>query len=212
MQGTWVQSLVGKLRSHTPHATGQLNPCTATKDVPTRTRCSLNKLINLKKIEYGEHNAMWLSKLVISISFSGTLYYHVRYHENKEVKVLVAHSCPALCDPMDCSPPGSSVPGIVQARILEWVAIPFSRGSSWPRDQTCGFHIAGRLLSKLPRKLHKTSCQSGSVPPELSPASSHPCQGTRSMSETSHGFPLPSLLPSKSSSPLRLPTDPGPTR
>ena len=42
-------------------------------------------------------------------------------------------SCPRLCDPMDCSPPGSSACGIFQARILEWVAIPFSRGSSPPR-------------------------------------------------------------------------------
>ena len=42
-----------------------------------------------------------------------------------------AKSCPALCDSMDCSPPGSSVHGILQARILEWVARPFSRGSSW---------------------------------------------------------------------------------
>ena len=43
-------------------------------------------------------------------------------------------SCPTLCDPMDCSPPGSSVRGILQARILEWVAMPSSRGSSQPRD------------------------------------------------------------------------------
>ena len=43
---------------------------------------------------------------------------------------LVAQSCPTLCDPMDCSPPGFSVHGISQARILEWVAISFSRGSS----------------------------------------------------------------------------------
>ena len=42
----------------------------------------------------------------------------------------VAQSCPALCDPMDCSLPGSSVHGISQARLLEWVAISFSRGSS----------------------------------------------------------------------------------
>ena len=42
----------------------------------------------------------------------------------------VCQSCPTLCDPMDCSPPGSSVHGILQARILEWVAISFSRGSS----------------------------------------------------------------------------------
>ena len=48
----------------------------------------------------------------------------------------VAQLCPTLCDPMDCSPPGSSIHEILQARILEWVAISFSRGSSWPRDQT----------------------------------------------------------------------------
>ena len=45
-------------------------------------------------------------------------------------------SCPTLCDPMDYSPPGSSVPGILQARILEWEFMPSSRRSSWPRDQT----------------------------------------------------------------------------
>ena len=46
------------------------------------------------------------------------------------VSVLVAQSCLTLCDPMDCSPPGFSVRGILQVRILEWVAIPFSKGSS----------------------------------------------------------------------------------
>ena len=45
-------------------------------------------------------------------------------------------SCPTLCNPMNCSPPGSSVHGILQARILEWVAMPSSRGSSQLRDQT----------------------------------------------------------------------------
>ena len=49
--------------------------------------------------------------------------------------VLVTQSCLSLCDPVECSPPGSSVHGILQARILEWVAIPFSRGSAQPRDQ-----------------------------------------------------------------------------
>ena len=48
----------------------------------------------------------------------------------------VAWSCPALCDPMDCSPLGSCVCGILQARTLEWVAISSSRGSSRPRDGT----------------------------------------------------------------------------
>ena len=59
----------------------------------------------------------------------------------------IAQSCPTLCDPVDCSPPGSSVHGILQARILEWVAISFSRGSSQPRDQTHVSRIAGRCLS-----------------------------------------------------------------
>ena len=63
-----------------------------------------------------------------------------------------------LCDPMDCSPPGSSVHGILQARILEWVAISYSRGSSQPMDQTyvsyiCLLHWqAGSLLLVPPGK------------------------------------------------------------
>ena len=56
----------------------------------------------------------------------------------------VAQSCPNPCDPVDCSPPGSSVHGILQARILEWVAISFSRGSSQPMDQTRVSLTAGR--------------------------------------------------------------------
>ena len=49
--------------------------------------------------------------------------------------VSVAQSCPAVCDPMDCSPPGSSIHGIFPGRVLEWVAMPSSRGSSHPSDQ-----------------------------------------------------------------------------
>ena len=59
----------------------------------------------------------------------------------------VAQSCLTLCDPVDCSPPGSSVHGILQARILEWGAISFSRGSSQPRDQTQVPRIAGRRFN-----------------------------------------------------------------
>ena len=53
--------------------------------------------------------------------------------EKNKMKVLVTQMCLTLCNPMDCSPPGSSVHGILQARILEWVAISFSMGSSSPR-------------------------------------------------------------------------------
>ena len=51
---------------------------------------------------------------------------------------LVTQLCPALCDPLDCSPPGSSVHGILQARVLEWGAIPFS-----------GMDLQGIILSKI---------------------------------------------------------------
>ena len=61
--------------------------------------------------------------------------------------MLVAQLCPTLCDPVDCSLPGSSVHGILQARILEWIVIPFSKGSSWPRDWTWVPCIAGRFFT-----------------------------------------------------------------
>ena len=56
-------------------------------------------------------------------------------------------SCPTLCNPVDCSLPGSSIHGILQARILERVAISFSRGSSRPRDRTQVSHIGGRRFN-----------------------------------------------------------------
>ena len=60
---------------------------------------------------------------------------------------LVAKSCLTLCDPLGYNPPGSSVHRIFQARILEWVAISFSRGSSRPRDRTWVFRITGRCFT-----------------------------------------------------------------
>ena len=63
------------------------------------------------------------------------------------VCILVAQSCPTVCDSMDCSPPGSPVHGILQARILEWVAISFCKWSSWPRDITKVSLIAGRFFT-----------------------------------------------------------------
>ena len=58
---------------------------------------------------------------------------------------LATQSCPTLCDPMDCSPPGSSIHGLLQTRILEWAATPSSRGSSRPRDGAWG--TAGRFFT-----------------------------------------------------------------
>ena len=65
----------------------------------------------------------------------------------KKVQVLVTQSCLTLCNSIDYSPPGSSVHGVLQARILEWVAISFSRGSSQPRDRTWVSYIAGRFFT-----------------------------------------------------------------
>ena len=66
--------------------------------------------------------------------------------EEVKKKVLVAQLCLTLCDPMDCSPPGSSVHGILQARILEWVVISFSRGSSQPRNANLGLLHCRQIL------------------------------------------------------------------
>ena len=63
------------------------------------------------------------------------------------VCVLIAQSCPILCNPMDCSPPDSSVHEISQARVLKWIAFPFSRGSSPLRDETRISHIASRFFT-----------------------------------------------------------------
>ena len=76
--------------------------------------------------------------LLIGIVVNGCIHYS---------EIEVAQSCPTLCNPVDCSLPDSSLRGILQARILEWVAISFSRGSSQPRDRTQVSHIAGRCFN-----------------------------------------------------------------
>ena len=71
------------------------------------------------------------------------LIFNTQIHTHTEVAQL----CPTLRNPMDCSPPDSSVHGIFQAWILEWVTISFSRGSSWPRDRTRVSRIVGRCFT-----------------------------------------------------------------
>ena len=76
-----------------------------------------------------------------------------KFHRSWCVYVPSLQSCLTLCDPVDCSLPGSSVHEILQARILEWVAMPSSRGSSQPRGRThfsCGSWTAGRFLTAGP--------------------------------------------------------------
>ena len=85
--------------------------------------------------------------------------------DERGVKVWDAQSFPTLSDPKDCSPPGSSVHGVLQARTLEWVAISCSRGSSQPRDQTQVSGTAGRLFTIWATReahcLHQTSFLDG---------------------------------------------------
>ena len=69
------------------------------------------------------------------------------HHCKVKVKVQVTWSCPALCNPVDYGPPGSSVHGLLQTRILEWAAMPSSRGSFQHRNQTQVSHIAGRFFT-----------------------------------------------------------------
>ena len=69
------------------------------------------------------------------------------FWQTAESESEIAQSYLTLCDPVDRSPPGSSVHGILQARILEWVAISFSRGSSQPRDRTKVSCIAGKRFN-----------------------------------------------------------------
>ena len=91
------------------------------------------------------------------------------------VNELAAQSCPALCNPMECNPVGSSVHGILQERILEWIAISFSRGSSQPRDWTQVSWIAGRCFTAwAAREAHTTrwiSCKYTYVPSPIEPPS-----------------------------------------
>ena len=65
----------------------------------------------------------------------------------KPIANMHAQSCTTLYHPMDCCLPGSSIHGILQARILEWLALPYSKDSSWPRDQTCISCAAGGFLT-----------------------------------------------------------------
>ena len=84
--------------------------------------------------------AVWI---ICSIMYCACL----NHDFHRYVCVLFTQLCPILCDSMDCRPPGSSVHGILQAVTLEWAAIPFSRGSSQPRDWAQVYCITGRLFT-----------------------------------------------------------------
>ena len=118
--------------------------------VPSHVVCILPEVLALVCLKINIPKGCWLVAVSISTAF-------LRVIRNILENVLGCKlpwwwfSLPVVsdsCNPMDCSPPGSSsVHGISQARILEWVAISFSRGSSWPRDQTCVGCIAGQFFT-----------------------------------------------------------------
>ena len=87
----------------------------------------------------------WSAWVVLMRSWAWWVWGCPRITSTKQ-QVLVVQSCLILYKSMDCSLPGSSARGILQARILEWVTIPFSGGFSWPRDQTRVSCIAGRFF------------------------------------------------------------------
>ena len=105
---------------------------------------------------------------------------------------LVTQSCLTLCSPVDCSPPGSSVHGILQARRLEWVAYPFSKGSSRPRNRTGVSWIAGE-----PR---------GKPAPAPNHASTHGCQAHSCLSHWT-GYDGLSACHAALTPPLHFPRD-----
>ena len=82
----------------------------------------------------------------VHIPLQITIFIYFEYTSRSRIAMLVTQSCLTLCEPMDCSLPGSSVRGTFQARILEWVAILFSRGSSWPRNWNWVSCIGGRFF------------------------------------------------------------------
>ena len=97
-------------------------------------------LVNVEQIFSLKHSNLVYFIWVFLIAFP------FKWSMEVEEEVLVAQSCPTLCNPMDCSPPASSVHGILQAKILQWVAILFSRGSSQTRDRTWVSCTAGRFF------------------------------------------------------------------
>ena len=109
------------------------------------------------------HREGWVEKDFLNLTFSSKrpsdpLFVWIWTNQLFVPPLLVAQLRPTLCNPLDCSPPGSSDHGILQARILEQVAIPFSKRSTWPRDWTQSPALqTDSSLSGLPEKLFSCS-------------------------------------------------------
>ena len=132
-EGAW-SLLLGALRLH----------------VTPKCKCKIEKKMRRKKGAFPKFTLHWLSLRCHHLGdfFRNKFYCFCCCY-------LVAKSCPSLCYPMDCSPTGSSVHGILQVRILEWVAISFSRGSSRSEDWTHVSCIGRRILYHEPPGMPK---------------------------------------------------------
>ena len=107
----------------------------------------------------------------------------------------VAQLCPTLCDPMDCSLPGSSVHRIFQARVLEWVAISFSRGSSQPRDQSRVSCITDKTLYRLSHQGSRSVMSDSAIPWTVAYQASPSMEFSRQGFWSGLPFPSPGDLP-----------------
>ena len=156
----------------TPHFMGQPARCAATREKPVSTRCSEDPVQPKLKKKRGKLTLFYLENSYLSFKAQFTYSLSVKSSWALDHSLTLWVSCPdalaptaccmsmcaefvcarlclTLCNPMDSSQPGPSVGGIFQAGILEWVAISFSRGSSWPRDWnliSCTSFIGSHIL------------------------------------------------------------------
>ena len=119
-------------------STYSMQPYQINNDIFHKTKKKF--VLKYKRLWYLKQSREGRTKLEESCSLSSDYNTNWQYQSQSEVAQL----CPTLWDPMDCSLPGSTVRGIFQARILKWVAISFSRRSSWPKDWTWVSCIVGR--------------------------------------------------------------------
>ena len=144
----WVQGGCG----------GQIGEEVATAGVFFLDRCSFQDWRRQHHLGVQKAN-FWSLPQTYKIRTCGNGAWQSGFNKPLCVRTKSLQSCLTLCNPMDCSPPGSSVHGILQARILEWVAMPSSRGSSQPRNRTLVSYISciGRQVLHLKHRLGSTN-------------------------------------------------------
>ena len=127
-------------------------PCTTTREQPLLSSHSQRKDHAAAKTQHSHKKKKLLKKNLPPNKSLRAEVFTVEFYPVIVCVCSVAQSCPNLCNPMDCNPPGSSVHGIFEARILEWVAMASSRGCSQPRDQThtSWSSCTGRQILSLP--------------------------------------------------------------